>query len=57
MWLEIWAKKVMALAGGKFTQGSSDFELKSGKLMWIMGIGVGHPGEAAPNGVSAITTL
>ena len=43
--------------GGNLIEGLTVFELKDGKLMRIMGIGVGQPGEVAPDGISAITTL
>jgi len=38
--------------GGKFTEGWADFELKDGKLMRIMGIGVKPPLHPAPHLVS-----
>jgi len=43
--------------GGKLTEGWTDFARKGGKLISIMGIGVDHPGEVAPDGVSAIIIL
>lgn len=42
------------LAGGQIC---TNFEVKRGKSVSIMGIGVDHPGGAAPDEVSTITTL
>jgi len=44
-------------AFGKFTQGWADFELKGGKLMRIMGIGVKLPLHPALHLVSSHTRL
>jgi hypothetical protein len=42
---------------GNLTEGLTVFELKDGNLMRIMGIGLRHPGHAAPDVASSINSL
>jgi hypothetical protein len=42
---------------GNLTEGLTVFELKDGKLMRRVGIGVCHPSKAAPDAASSINSL
>jgi hypothetical protein len=42
---------------GKFTQGLTVFERKDGNVMPRVGIGIGHPSQAAADAASSINLL
>ena len=52
-----WQEQVGKCPTGKFTEGWTDFALKGGNLLWMLGIGASSPGHAPPAAASSIDIL